>query len=68
MICAGLFSTASLSPKHHHRRAGGSIIKDAFDVLEKNNYIKKTKKGRVIAPAGKSLLDKMSNEILKEGA
>ncbi len=54
--------------KHHHRRAGGSIIKDAFDVLEKNNYIKKTKKGRVIAPAGKSLLDKMSNEILKEGA
>ncbi len=54
--------------KHHHRRAGGSLIKDAFDALEKNNYIKKTKKGRVIAPAGKSLLDKTSNEILKGGA
>ncbi len=54
--------------KHHHKRAGGSIIKDAFDALEKNNYIKKTKSGRVIAPAGKSLLDKVSSEIVKEGA
>jgi small subunit ribosomal protein S19e len=51
--------------RHHHMRAGGSIIKDAFDALEKQNYIKKTKVGRIIAPAGKSMLDKLSNEILK---
>ncbi len=54
--------------RHEHVRAGGSIIKDAFDALEKCGYIKKTKTGRVITPSGKSLLDKASKEILKESA
>ncbi len=49
----------------HHRRAGGSIIKDAFDVLEKNGYIKKTKEGRIITGKGKSFLDKIANEMHK---
>ncbi len=51
--------------RHHHARSGGSIIKDAFDALEKKGYIKTTKKGRIITSAGKSFLDKLSNEILK---
>lgn len=53
--------------RHHHFRAGGSVIKDAFDSLEKLNYVKKTPKGRVITPAGKSFLDGISNEIIKSG-
>lgn len=51
--------------RHHHFRAGGSIIKDAFDALEKNGYVKKTKAGRVITDKGRSFLDKASNELLK---
>ena len=51
--------------RHHHARAGGSIIKDAFDALEKKGYVKTTKQGRMISPAGKSFLDKLSNDIIK---
>ena len=51
----------------HHMRSGGSMIKDAFDVLEKLNYVKKTPKGRVITPTGRSFLDKISNELIKSG-
>lgn len=54
-----------LVAKHHHVRAGGSIIKDAFDALEKKGYVKKAKKGRVITSAGRSFLDKIANEIQK---
>ncbi len=50
---------------HHHFRAGGSLIKDAFDALEKLGYVKKTEEGRVITPMGKSFVSKVSNEILK---
>ncbi|MDE1762342.1 MAG: 30S ribosomal protein S19e [Candidatus Micrarchaeota archaeon] len=50
--------------RHHHMRAGGSVIKDAFSALEKLNYVKKTPKGREITPAGKSFMDKLSNELL----
>jgi small subunit ribosomal protein S19e len=49
----------------HHKRAGGSIIKDAFDTLEKAGYVKKTKEGRVITSKGKSFLDKVANEVIK---
>ena len=54
--------------RHHHKRAGGSVIKDAFDALEKLDYVKKTPKGRIITSNGKSFLDKLSNDILKSGA
>ncbi|MDE1856309.1 MAG: 40S ribosomal protein S19 [Candidatus Micrarchaeota archaeon] len=53
--------------RHHHQRAGGSVIKDAFDALEKLNYVKKTPKGRIITPEGRSFLDKASNDIIKSG-
>ena len=49
--------------KHHHMPASGSIISDAFKELEGLDYVKKTGKGRVITPKGKSFLDKLSNEI-----
>ena len=52
--------------RHHHQRSGGSVIKDAFDSLEKATYIKKTPKGRIITSTGKSFLDKLSNELQKE--
>ncbi|MGC8662702.1 MAG: 30S ribosomal protein S19e [Candidatus Micrarchaeia archaeon] len=53
--------------RHHHYKAGGSMIKDVFDVLEKLGYVKKTTAGREITEAGKSFLDKLSNEIVKGG-
>ena len=49
----------------HHRKAGGSIIKDAFDALEKNGYVAKTEKGRAITDKGRSFMDKVANELLK---
>ena len=54
--------------RHHNVRAGGSIIKDAFDALEKAGYVKKTTKGREITSKGRSFLDKTAGEIIKEGA
>ncbi len=49
----------------HHKRAGGSIIKDAFDTLEKTGYVKKTKEGRIVTDKGRSFLDKIANELIK---
>ncbi len=51
--------------RHHHYRGGGSIIKDAFDELEKSGYLKKSKQGRIITPKGTSFMDKIANEIIK---
>jgi len=53
--------------RHHHKRAGGSVIKDAFDSLEKLKLVKTTPKGRIITSTGKSFLDKVSNELIKSG-
>ncbi len=52
--------------RHHHMQAGGSIIRDAFQALETLDYVKKTKKGRVITAKGKSFLDKISKEMKKD--
>ena len=52
--------------RHHHQQAGGSIIRDAMTALESLDYVKKTKKGRVITPKGKSFLDNLSKEIKKD--
>ncbi len=51
--------------RHHHQRAGGSIITDALNALEKAGYIKKGKKGREITPSGKSFLDKIANDMIR---
>ncbi len=54
--------------RRHTVKAGGSIIKDAFDALEKIGYVKKTTSGREITPKGRSFLDKLAGEVIKEGA
>ncbi len=53
--------------RHHNMRAGGSIIKDAFDALESAGFVKKTKSGRELTPKGRSFLDKTAGEVLKTG-
>jgi len=44
----------------HHKPAGGKIIRVALQQLEKAGLVKKEKAGRVIAPAGVALLDKVA--------
>ncbi len=51
--------------RHHHQRAGGSIITDALNALEKAGYVKKAKAGREITASGKSFLDKTASEIAR---
>lgn len=51
--------------RHHHGRAGGSMITDALNALEKAGYIKKGKSGREITPSGKSFLDKIANDMVR---
>jgi small subunit ribosomal protein S19e len=50
--------------KHHHYKAGGSLITDSLNALEKLGYVVKTKKGRAITPKGRSLLDKTAKELV----
>ncbi len=50
--------------RHHHIRAGGSIIKDAFVALEKAGYVKKGKVGREITPKGRSFIDKTAKTVM----
>jgi small subunit ribosomal protein S19e len=51
-------------------KGSGSVIRKILQQLEKIDFIKKVEKGvhkgRVIAPKGKSFLDKTAVEILKE--
>ncbi|HUC38727.1 MAG TPA: 30S ribosomal protein S19e [Candidatus Acidoferrum sp.] len=49
--------------RRHQMKAGGSIIRDSFQSLEKINFVKNTKAGRVITPQGKSFLDKIAKEV-----
>ncbi len=48
------------------RKGSGAIIRNALHQLEKLGFVKKTKEGRVITPAGRSFLDKTAAEIKKE--
>ena len=51
----------------HHKDAGGAIIRNAIQGLEKLGYVEKIeKKGRVISKQGMQKLDRLSTEILKE--
>ncbi len=49
--------------RKHSVRAGGSIIRDIFQQLEKAELVKNTPSGRIITPKGMSFLDKVSREI-----
>ena len=48
------------------RKGSGAIIRNALHQLEKLGFVKKTKEGRVITPAGRSFLDKVAAEVKKE--
>ena len=51
---------------HHHRKAGGKIIRLILQQLENAGYVKKVekpKKGRVITSKGQKLLSKTASEI-----
>jgi small subunit ribosomal protein S19e len=51
----------------HHKSAGGAIIRNAIQGLEKLGYLEKVeKKGRVVSKQGMQKLDRLSTEILKE--
>ncbi|MHA1213168.1 MAG: 30S ribosomal protein S19e [Candidatus Heimdallarchaeota archaeon] len=48
------------------RRASGAIIRNALQQLESEGLVSSSRKGRTIAPKGKSILDKISARIIKE--
>ena len=51
----------------NHKDAGGAIIRNAIQGLEKLGYIEKVeKKGRVVSRQGMQKLDRLATEILKE--
>ncbi len=51
----------------HFRKAGGSIIRKALQQLEQAGLVVKVdRKGRTLSPKGRSLIDKMSKQILEE--
>ena len=50
-----------------HRYAGGAIIRNAVQGLEKLGYVEQVeKKGRIVTKQGMQKLDKLSTEILNE--
>ncbi len=48
------------------RKAGGAIIRNILHQLEAAGLVTKTKEGRVLTPQGRSLLDRIATEIMKE--
>jgi small subunit ribosomal protein S19e len=55
------------SKPYKAKSGSGSIVRRALQQLEKAGYVTKIKgKGRVLTPKGKSFLDNMSHEILRE--
>lgn len=51
-------------PEHFYK-GSGSIIRKILQQLEDAGLVEKTKKGRVLTPKGRSLLDKLASEIRK---
>ena len=55
------------SKKHKARSGSGTIIRRALQQLEKSGYVIKVKgKGRSLSSKGRSFLDNLSNDILKD--
>ena len=49
--------------RRHHVGAGGGIIRDLFQELERAQLVKSTKEGRVITPKGRSFVDKIAKGL-----
>ncbi len=55
------------SAPYHPRRGSRSVAREAMQQLESLGYLAKLeKKGRMITPAGRKLLDRLSHEVLLE--
>jgi len=51
----------------HHRDAGGAVIRNAIQELEKLGYVEKVQgKGRVVTHQGMKKLDRLASDILDE--
>ncbi len=48
------------------RKGSGSIIRTALHQLEDAGLVEKVEGGRVVTPAGRSFLDKMSGEVIRD--
>lgn len=48
------------------RKGSGAVIRTALHQLEDVGYVEKVEGGRVVTPAGRSFLDKISGEIIKD--
>ena len=48
------------------RKGSGSVIRTALHQLEDAGLVEKVEGGRVVSPAGRSFLDKISAEIIKD--
>ena len=48
------------------RKAGGAIIRKILQQLESAGLVQKTPEGRVLTPAGKSLLDRVAAALARE--
>ncbi len=56
--------TSNTVSRSHHRKAGGKMIRVAFQQLEKAGFVeKKLKQGRTITPAGKALIAKAEKAL-----
>ncbi len=53
------------SKPEHHRAGGGKIIRVLLQQLEKAGYVVRSKKGRVITPAGVKFLDSIAFKVAK---
>ena len=54
--------------REHTRRGGGSSVREPLQQLEKAGLVEKDgRKGRVLTREGRSLLDRVAAEILREG-
>lgn len=49
----------------HFRKSGGKILRYALQQLESLEFVKKSKKGREIAPKGRKYLDNLAFEVKK---
>jgi len=58
--------TRGVKPERHYP-AGGSTIRKAMQSLEKAGLVKKDKKGRILSPNGRKLLDQTAKEIGMSG-
>ena len=48
------------------RKGSGSIVRTALHQLEDAGFVEKVEGGRAVTPAGRSFLDKISAEIIKD--